>query len=289
LIGDPNDFAQLIACEIPLLFIFWRPRKMFLNMAFVLLPLCVLIYGVYLTHSRGALLALIAMAIVFAQRRIGKLPSLLLAGGLFVGAMALNFTGGRQISAASGEDRTALWGAGLQLLKSHPFFGVGPLRMPDYTGGLTAHNSLVVCAAELGLFGLYFWCLFLFPTIKDSLAVSSPANVSEGHQIISDEGLIPQTTRKVEVIDKAEVIRLGRLIVLSLTGFLVAGWFLSRAFVMTFFLLGGIVEVVYEMALQRGMIAPRMRLGRMLPYAGVFAISLILLMYVTLLILNRFR
>jgi hypothetical protein len=289
LIGDPNDLGQLIVCEIPLVFIFWRPKRILLNIVFVLLPVSALLLGVYLTHSRGALLALIAMAVVFAQRRIGKLPSLLLAGGLFAGAMALNFTGGRQISAASGIDRTDLWGAGLQLFKSHPFFGVGPGSMPGYTWGLTAHNSLVVCAAELGFVGLYFWCLFLFPTIKDALAVSSPANLSEGQQIIPEDGLFPATTTKVEVIDKAEVNRLGRLVVLSLTGFLVAGGFLSRAFVMTFFLLGGLVEVVYELALQRGMIAPRMRLGRVLPYAGLFAISLILLMYVMLLILNRAR
>ena len=288
MIGDPNDFGQLIVCEIPLVFIFWRPKRILLNIAFVLLPVSALLLGVYLTHSRGALLALIAMAVVFGQRRIGTVPSLLLAGGLFAGAMALNFTGGRQISAASGIDRTDLWGAGLQLLKSHPFFGVGLGSMADYAG-LTAHNSLVVCAAELGLVGLYFWCLFLFPTIRDALAVSSPAKLSEGQQIIPEDGLFPATTTKVEVIVKAEVNRLGRLVVLSLTGFLVAGWFLSRAFVMTFFLLGGLVEVVYELALQRGMIAPRMRLGRVLPYAGVFAISLILLMYVMLLILNRFH
>jgi hypothetical protein len=111
LINDPNDFGQFTVCVIPLVFIFWRPKKMLLNTAFVIVPVCVLIYGVYLTHSRGALLALIAMAVVFGRRRIGTVPSLLLAGGLFVVAMALNFTGGRQISAASGEDRTALWGA----------------------------------------------------------------------------------------------------------------------------------------------------------------------------------
>jgi hypothetical protein len=51
------------------------------------------------------------------------------------------------------------------------------------------------------------------------------------------------------------------LLVLSLTGFLVAGWFLSRAYVMTFFLLGGMVEVVYEMALRRGMITSRLSLA----------------------------
>ena len=49
--------------------------------------------------------------------------------------------------------------------------------------------------------------------------------------------------------------------VLSLTGFLVAGMFLSRAYVLTLFLLGGMAEVVYEMALRRGMIAPRLTLA----------------------------
>jgi hypothetical protein len=90
----------------------------------------------------------------------------------------------------------------------------------------------------------------------------------------------------MEVIDKAEINRLGRLLILSLTGFLVAGWFLSRAFVMTFFLLGGMVEVVYEMALRQGMVAPRLRLARVLPYSGILAVLLILLMYVMLRTVN---
>ena len=51
-----------------------------------------------------------AVAVVAARRRIGTLPALLVAGGLFVAAMALHFTGGREISAGSGADRTGLWG-----------------------------------------------------------------------------------------------------------------------------------------------------------------------------------
>ena len=287
LINDPNDFGQLIVSVIPLVFIFWRARRMPQNIAFVVLPVCALLYGVFLTHSRGALLALIAMAVMAGRRRIGTVPALLVAGGLFAAAMALHFTGGREISAESGSDRTILWGEGLQLLKSHPLFGVGFGYMPDYTEEhLTAHNSLVVCAAELGLFGLYFWSLFLVSTVRDALAIASPAKVSEGEPIVAEEELFPQATRKIEAVDKAEVNRLGRLVVLSLTGFLVAGWFLSRAYVMTLFLLGGMVEVIYEMALQRGMIAPRLRLARVLPYAGGLAISLILLMYIMLRITN---
>ncbi len=286
-INDPNDFGQVIVCTIPLIFIFWRPRKAFRNVVFVILPVCVLLFGAFQTHSRGALLALMAVAVVAARRRIGTLPSLLLAGVVFVAAMALNFTGGRGISASAGEDRTALWGEGLQVLRSHPWFGVGLGYMGNYTDSHhTAHNSVVVCAAELGIFGLCFWCLFLFPTVRDVLAIASPANVSEAEPIIPVEGLLPQTTRKIEAVDKAEVNRLGRLLVLSLTGFLVAGWFLSRAFVMTYFLLGGMVEVVFEMALRRGMIAPRLRLARVLPYAGGLAVSLIVVMYIMLRILN---
>ena len=81
LINDPNDFGQLLVCVTPLMFIFWRAKKMILNIAFVILPVCVLLIGVYLTHSRGALLALMAMAIVAARRRIGTVPALVLAGG----------------------------------------------------------------------------------------------------------------------------------------------------------------------------------------------------------------
>ena len=122
--------------------------------------------------------------------------------------------------------------------------------MPDYTDDhKTAHDSVMVCAAELGLFGLYFWSLFLFPTVRDALGVASAAKVTEGEPIAPEETHFPQTAREVEVLDKGQINHLGRLMVLSLTGFLVAVVFLSRAYVMTFFLLGGMAEVVFQMAL----------------------------------------
>jgi hypothetical protein len=100
------------------------------------------------------------------------------------------------------------------------------------------------------------------------------------------EELFPKATKKIEEIDKEDVVTLGRLILLSFTGFLVAGWFLSRAFAMTLFLLGGMAEVAYEMALQRGMIAPRMRLGKVAWYSLGLSIGLVLAMYVMLRIVN---
>jgi hypothetical protein len=73
--------------------------------------------------------------------------------------------------------------------------------------------------------GLFFWAMFLFTSVRDALAIASPAKVSEGDPIIPEVGLFPLATERIEAVDKAEVNRLGRLLVLSLTGFLVAGWF----------------------------------------------------------------
>jgi len=287
-IGDPNDFGQFLVCVAPLTFIFWRAHKTFRNIAFVVLPVCVLLFGVYLTHSRGALLALIAVALVAARRRIGTVPALLLMGGLFVAAMALHFTGGRGISAESGADRTELWSESLQVLKSHPWFGIGAGTLSDSIGQ-TSHNSVAVCAAETGLFGLFFWSMFLFCTCRDALATASSGNLSEGEAIVAEDESFPRLTRQIEAIDKAEVYRLGQLVVLSLTGFLVAAWFLSRAFALTLFLLGGAAEVVYEMALQRGMIAPRMRLARVLPYSAGLAVLLLCALYLAVRVLYMMR
>jgi hypothetical protein len=136
---------------------------------------------------------------------------------------------------------------------------------------------------------LYFWALFLLPTARDALAAASPLKMSEPMAAAPEEQRLPQPFGQVETVDKAEINLRGRMVVLSLTGFLVAGLFLSRAFVMTFFLLGGMVEVIFEMALRQGMVAPRLRMARVLPYAGGLAIMLVILMYAMVRILNLMR
>jgi hypothetical protein len=287
-INDPNDFAQLIVCLIPLLFIFWRSKRMLLNFLCVILPAGILLYGAFLTHSRGAVIALLATLVIAARRKIGIVPSLVVAGLLFVGSSLVNFTGGRDISAGNGADRISLWGQGLQLLREHPLFGVGFGAMPEFTDvHLTAHNSIVVCAAELGFFGLYFWCLFLLPSVVDSLRMSSPENVTEGQTIPVEAGFYPSVEKKVEDIDKNEINQLGQLMVASFTGFLVAGMFLSRSYVLTLFLMGGMVEVPFQMALRRGMIGPRMAFKGAIGYSVILSISLVVFMYVTVQVLHR--
>lgn len=286
--NDPNDFGQFLVCVIPLTFIAWRPKRSAYNFAFVLLPAAFLVYGAFLTHSRGALLALISLMILAVRRRIGTIPSVLVGAGAFLAASVLGFTGGREISADAGSDRTALWSTGLELLKAHPLFGVGFGRMAD-SAGLTAHNSIVVCAAELGITGLYFWSLFVLPSVRDTMRLASPVGVQDAKPVSLRSSPIPALAKTESDLDRAEVIRIGRLLLLSITGFLITGWFLSRAYAMTLFLLGGIAEVMFQMALDRGMISPRLPITKVARYGGVLAVSLILTMYVLLRVMSFMR
>ena len=57
-------------------------------------------------------------------------------------------------------------------------------------------------------------------------------------------------------------------------------------YLVTLFLLGGMGEAVYEMALRRGMVVPRMRMARVVPYSGALAVALVIAMYIGVRILN---
>ena len=286
-VNDPNDLGQFLICLIPLLFISWRPETKIANFLLVILPASIILFGLFLTHSRSSLLALIGIIIVALRRRLGTVLAVILAGCLFLGAMALQFTGGREISANAGEDRTSLWGQGLATFRTHPLFGVGFGRLYEYTDGhLTAHNSIVLCVSELGIFGLYVWSLFLYPTLKDAAVLASPENVTEGSQIEIQNGPFPAAYRKKEPMAKNDIVRLGRAIQMSLVGFLIAGWFLSRSFALLFFLLGGLTASMYQMALDRGMVAQRIKFSRILLNSGILAIALLVLIYIVVRILN---
>lgn len=164
-LNDPNDLAQVLVGLIPLTFIFWRKGNVFNNVALVMLPVLGLLYGMFLTHSRGGMVALLAMIVFMGRRKVGVLPSILLGGVLFIGLSAAGWTGGRDVSASTGEDRMGAWSEGLTLLRSHPIFGVGYNRFAE-NYEITAHNTVVVCATELGLFGFFLWTVLIVSTLR---------------------------------------------------------------------------------------------------------------------------
>jgi len=74
----------------------------------------------------------------------------------------------------SAYQRIEAWTIAIELVTSRPLFGVGARMFTDYYF-LTAHSSFLLCAAELGLFGLVAWVLMLFMSIKNLRFISKHA------------------------------------------------------------------------------------------------------------------
>ena len=148
--------------------------------------------------------------------------------GVVLGIMiALQFGGGREISLVenSAGGRVIAWGAGIAQLKSHPLFGVGFGQFTDYSD-LTAHNSFVLCFAELGMFGYFFW-LALIVTCVWGLEILTRMPV--------------QTSEDSRFRQCASVVRV------ALYGFLATGWFLSRTYTLTLYILLALASSLIQM------------------------------------------
>jgi hypothetical protein len=257
--ADPNDLAQGLLTVIPLIFLAWKPRSIIWNSAFVLLPVSALLWCIYLTHSRGAAVALVVIVVFWLTRRMGKLWAGLMTSGLVFSLVVVNVAGSRLTKDESIIDRFEAWSVGLELLKAHPLFGVGFRLFTDFNP-ITAHNSFVLCFAELGFTGFFVWMAILVVTMR------------ELNQLVQLDRTDP---RNSELIRYAEIIRL------SLIAFLSAAWFLSRTYALPLFFLVGLSVVLAEIARREDRMPPALSL----PVFGArtlgFCMATIALVYVS--------
>jgi putative inorganic carbon (hco3(-)) transporter len=243
---DPNDLASTLVAILPLLLAFRRPGARLRNVAVVWLPAAAIVYGVYLTRSRGGVVALAVVIALASRARLGRVMTVFVAAGMLVALVHLGFTGGR----AMGVDRSAsgrieAWSEGLQMLKSSPVLGVGFASFGVYHVR-AAHNSLVQCFAELGLVGYFLWLALLVLTLDDARAVG---RAEEGGEDDHDE------TRAGEVgPERVELRRWGQAITLSLAGLLVGSFFLSHSYDVMLFILLGLGAAVADVARRQGLL-----------------------------------
>jgi len=162
--NDPNDLALSFVVAVGFLipFVFIR-KNLFLRLInFALIVL--LSYGIFLTNSRGGMLALLATAFSFFIIKTRKIIIGSILGGtlasiiLFLGPSRMTTIDSAEESAAN---RLDLWYEGLQLFRYNPVFGVGHNMFGDFLP-LTAHNTYVLILAELGFVGLFFWMAFIY-------------------------------------------------------------------------------------------------------------------------------
>jgi O-antigen ligase len=222
--NDPNDMGLLfVVCIASALYLPETTTSKLARLA-LMAALCWLFYGVYLTNSRGTMLGTLTVIGFYVWRRYGY--SALIAGAVIAIPVLVASTRLAQLDAdeASAEGRLDAWYAGIQLLLQYPFFGVGFSNFSDHHE-LTAHNSLVLAMAELGLVGYPIWLAFVGYSGYMLYRLSFALDTS-------------QSAANPEVV-RLEIAASRALYAASL-GFAVGAFFLSQSYKYMLFLMCGL-------------------------------------------------
>ena len=108
--ADPNDFAQLLAIMLPLVALPWRRCGYLLNYLVLLPTMAYLFWVIYLTHSRGGLVASGLLALLALRERLGKVKAAILTSALFGVFIIFNLSAGRAMKDASSDARASRHG-----------------------------------------------------------------------------------------------------------------------------------------------------------------------------------
>lgn len=265
--NDPNDLALALIMSIPMLGYHFRYWRNGLIRAGLLVTLALILYGVYLTNSRGGIVALLFLAGLYSLQRFGVFRTAMFS---FLALPVLVFAPSRFGALDAGESSAAgrvdAWYEGVQMFLHQPWFGVGKGNFIEHHH-LTAHNSFVLVFAETGLFGYFFWLTFVGVSaymLYRLQKLPPPSDNAEGW---------------------AEQQRLARMLLFSLLGFLAGAFFLSRSYSMLLYILCALAVAHYQIVRQLWPSVPTVTATAMLPAFFVLEILSIVFMYILVKIL----
>jgi hypothetical protein len=159
---DPNELSLVLGIAMPFAFAFFERRRSLARLLLLVLTCGLVGICALFTESRGGQLVFLAVLAVYFVNLFGAWRGL--AVGLLL-ALPILILGGRTGAESSTMQRTECWWIGLHLVAASPGFGVGCGQFLEHHY-LTAHNSLVLAAAELGLPGMVLWSSILYVAVK---------------------------------------------------------------------------------------------------------------------------
>ncbi len=161
--NDPNDLGSLLVTVVPVM-IQWlgREKAGAVRVVYFVMMLAVL-FAIYLTDSRGALLAVGVVLFLETGKRYGVAKGAIAAMALVVVAVGHTRFSEIDVNEASAAGRIDAWFQGFEMFKSNPLLGVGYHNFTEYHDH-TAHNSFVLVLAETGIVGFYFWLSIVLMT-----------------------------------------------------------------------------------------------------------------------------
>lgn len=283
--NDPNDLGMVFIMCLPMaMFLAGRGGLMGLRRLFWLLLAGVLVYGIYLTDSRGTLLALVTMLGVYVWRKRGILAAGVLGGAALVGLMVLlpSRLQEMEVSEDSAMGRVDAWYEGLQMFFADPVFGIGAGGYSDLDQ-LTAHNSFVLVLTEMGFVGFMLWLAFIGYGFRMVLAVldrPEDLRLSGWLPEDADAGSVQALQRDWQ-LDR----RIALTLLLSLCGFFACAFFLSRGYVVILYLQAALVVGYYTMMRERYPGLPEFSIGKDLMRWPMYAAIGVVALYIVVKIL----
>lgn len=161
---DPNEVSlALCAGALSMLIAFAIRTRSLPNMLLFALGAVIVMWTVFLTQSRGGLIAGMLVPGVYLVRKFG-FKAVIPAGAIGVPVLLL---GGRSGEAAdiSTQLRYEAWATGLGMFKHNPLFGVGARQFTEHHF-LTAHNTYVLSFSELGFPGMVIFVAIIYLSMK---------------------------------------------------------------------------------------------------------------------------
>jgi O-antigen ligase len=250
--GDPNDLGMFLVMCIPFTIYFYTSGKAFTKIIMTSI-FGAIIYGVYLTGSRGTMLGVGSLAgIYFLVTYAG--PKLFIAA-IALAPIAATVAASLQSNIdASANGRLEAWYFGIQMMLSNPIFGIGKGRFIQ-EHDLVAHNSYVHIVGELGIPGYSLWGGALTFTVIIGYSFIKYKNEMEHKNSAKNELKLTQEENKTATTSNQE-FALCQTLFFSMVGFMVTAFFLSRTYSLLLFIFMGmtlanhirLVKIVPELA-----------------------------------------
>jgi hypothetical protein len=184
---DPNELALAGGIGLPLAFAFGQvdrrtlSRRVLAAISFLLVLVCAV-----LTASRGGQLVFLAVLGAYFVNRVG-IKGLLLGAVLALPLLLLGGRGGEDASSSTLE-RIDCWAEAISMWRGHPLLGVGLGQFNEYHY-MTAHNSYLLAAAELGFPGMCLFGAILYLSAKIPVAALSHVKKSTAPEILAGAAL----------------------------------------------------------------------------------------------------
>jgi O-antigen ligase len=169
-LDDPNELSVFLGAALPLITLLGLRRGRATTI-FVIGPIIVLsLITIVLSQSRTGQMVIGTIVLIGLLRRYRAKGAVLAAAVIPVIMLA----GGREDSEGSALERASILYEGIDLVRAHPFLGVGVTQFHDEISiPLTAHNAYLLAAAELGFVGLVLWAGLLWSAMKIAIVVAT--------------------------------------------------------------------------------------------------------------------